>query len=573
MLMMVLVTMTQQATTQVSADDISPGAVECPDNIIAYWKLDEESGPTYEDFVGNSDASCEGLTCPIPLADGKVNGAQTFSSSTETMANIPANSTFAWGIHTTFSIEYWMRTPASSTCAGSQVILGRDAPSAESELHWWTGCSGVDGSARFILIDTDGNGSWVGGSSDLTDGEWHHVVVMHLAGPNRLRVYVDGAQEGGAVADTYTGSFASAVTPLTLGWLDYSSTQHYQFDGDIDEVAVYRRQLSDAEILDHYQNGRPYCISADVDLEKEADADTVRAGETVHYTYTVTNTGNEPLSQVYVTDDMCSPVTGPQGTTLAVGASTTFSCSQILQATTTNNATVTALDPTGAQVSDIADATVEVINPAITFTKTANLPIVRPGQSVNYTYTVVNSGDVILSSPTVADDSCSPVMGSTADLAPGASRTYTCSQVLTQDTTNTATFTAYAPDGNPMMATAQATVDVINPSMSLTKTAPASVWMGHTVTYTFQVRNTGDDPLTSVSVSDDTCSPVTGPTGALAPGATRTFTCQQVITEDTTNRATATAFDSLAGQVNSNTATATVSVGNAIFLPAVFNSY
>jgi uncharacterized repeat protein (TIGR01451 family) len=388
-----------------------------------------------------------------------------------------------------------------------------------------------------------------------------------------LRVYVDGTQEGGAVADTYTGLFGSAVTPINVGWLNYSATQHYHFDGDIDEVAIYRRQLSDAEILDHYQNGRPYCISADVSLEKTADADTVRAGDTVHYTYTVTNTGNEVLSQLSVTDDTCSPVTGPTGTTLAVGASATFNCSQVLNVTTTNTATVTALDPTGAQVSDVSELTVEVINPAIAFTKTADPLIAYPGNRVDYTYTVTNNGDVTLSTPTVVDDSCSPVIGSTADLAPGASRSYTCSQFLSQDTTNIATFSAYAPDGLPFTATAQATVDVINPSLSLTKSAPAYVPAGTTVTYNYAVTNDGDDPLTGVSVSDDTCSPVTGPTGALAPGATRTFTCQQVITQDTTNTATATGFDSKGNGVTSNTDTTTVVILNVIFLPAVFNAY
>lgn len=568
-LMMVLITMTQQETSQASG--VTPSAVECPVNMISYWKLDEAQGPPYVDFKGVSDGVCQGA-CPTPT-DGKVSGAQSFNPASATRVNIPDDDAFDWNPDTDFSIEFWMRTDGDTTCAGNQVVVGRDAPATESNLHWWVGCA-EGGTAAFTLWDTENTPSTgrhnVSGDDDISDGEWHHVVAMHMSGPNRLRIYVDGVQDGGAAADTYTGDFGSAQ-PINVGWLNYSPSLRFYFDGDIDELAFYRRMLTDDEIAQHYNagNGRPYCDSANISLEKTASETLVRAGETVLYSYAVTNDGNEDLNSVSLTDDTCTGIQGPTGDTgvmgrLEQGETWNYTCSQALFTTTTNTATAAAISTTGVQVSAIDTATVQVINPAIEFTKTADPTVVYVNGRVDYTYTVENKGDVALTNTSIVDDTCSPVAGpqgntGTAALDPGETWTYICADTLTVDTTNTATFTAWDPSGNQVTATDTATVDVIDPSMTLSKSAPSYAVIGDPVTYTYIVTNNGDDPLTGLTLADDKCSVNIGPQAALAPTQSRTFTCSQSLTQDTTNTATAEAFDSKGAKLTA-TATATVDV-------------
>ncbi len=68
-------------------------------------------------------------------------------------STFPAHADFDFGANTSFSFEYWMMTPESSTCSGNQVVIGRDDP--ESSLHWWTGC--LDGGAPgFYAISSTG---------------------------------------------------------------------------------------------------------------------------------------------------------------------------------------------------------------------------------------------------------------------------------------------------------------------------------------------------------------------------------------------------------------------------------
>ena len=206
------------------------------EGMIAYWKLDETSGATYYDSYDGHDGACEGQ-CPTP-ATGHIDGGQAFNGS-NTGIDVPADADFDWGPTDSFSIEFWLQT--TSDCSGNEVIIGRDDSS--TELHWWTGCQD-GGEAAFYLRDTGGTLAWVIGTTDLTDGAWHHVVAIRDAGVNEIRIYVDGTEEG-ATTVTYDNGFGSPTAALNMGWLNLSSGFH--FDGVIDEAALYNVVLYNKE--------------------------------------------------------------------------------------------------------------------------------------------------------------------------------------------------------------------------------------------------------------------------------------------------------------------------------------
>ena len=51
-----------------------------------------------------------------------------------------------------------------------------------------------DFSPRFTLIDTSGAGADLVGTSDIADGEWHHVVAVRDAISGENRLFVDGVE-------------------------------------------------------------------------------------------------------------------------------------------------------------------------------------------------------------------------------------------------------------------------------------------------------------------------------------------------------------------------------------------
>jgi len=88
------------------------------------------------------------------------------------------------------------------------------------------------------------------------------------------------------------------------------------------------------------------------------------------------------------------------------------------------------------------------------------------------------------------------------------------------------------------------------PAVALTKsTSTPLINSGDSAAYSYDLENTGTEafPVANVTVTDDSCASVTGPTSGdantnnvLDPGETWTYTCSTALTQDTTNIATAT---------------------------------
>lgn len=173
------------------------------------------------------------------------------------------------------------------------------------------------------------------------------------------------------------------------------------------------------------------------------------------------------------------------------------------------------------------------------------------GAPIRYRFVVANTGDTDLVDVTIVDPLipffCDDVFA-IGTLAAGASTTVDCTLPIgfgVGTTVNTASVTATAPGGQALQATNTAQVVVPTPAIAVEKTtngvaaatpdAAVLVAAGDTVTWTYVVRNAGDDDLVELTLGDDReavvtldpsrCSRTTGAWGdALAPGATITCT-------------------------------------------------
>jgi uncharacterized repeat protein (TIGR01451 family) len=212
--------------------------------------------------------------------------------------------------------------------------------------------------------------------------------------------------------------------------------------------------------------------------------------------------------------------------------------------------------------------------PAIHVEKTASVDTLDAGGGdVTYTYAVTNIGQVPLTSVTVTDDKCSAVTLQSGDtnsnnkLDLTESWTFTCNAHLTATTTNVGTATGHDGD-HTVTDTDEATVTVAasGPAIHVVKSAdPGSLQAGGgPVEYTYLVTNSGNVDLTGVTVSDNKCSTVTGPTGdsgndgVLGQDETWSYTCTMSLTETTTNTVTATGHDGETQVSDTDTLTVTV---------------
>ena len=171
----------------------------------------------------------------------------------------------------------------------------------------------------------------------------------------------------------------------------------------------------------------------------------------------------------------------------------------------------------------------------------------------------------VVCSPTSATCDAAHLTGSGIDLgslAAGASVTVTVTGTATPNNTTDVgtprTNTAYAceqvVEGQAICVHAPATLNVTLthlPAINVVKTASATFlpYPGGDVTYTYEVTNTGNVPLSNVTLTDDKCSNVTFTGGdantnqLLDLTETWTFQCTSNITVTTVNVATATGHD------------------------------
>jgi uncharacterized repeat protein (TIGR01451 family) len=204
------------------------------------------------------------------------------------------------------------------------------------------------------------------------------------------------------------------------------------------------------------------------------------AGDTIGYSFVITNTGNVTLTGVDLDDALVgfSDATCGAKTTLAPTESTnctatyTLTQADVDAGSVANTATACGTPPTGPDVCD-TDATTTPItrSPAIEIQKTPDTQLVAAGGTATFSITVTNTGNVTLTAVNVSDalapDCDRADLGS---LAPGASTTYACTKTtVTAAFTNTAIATGTKPGGGTVTDSDTAAVTV--PTAQITPTA------------------------------------------------------------------------------------------------------
>jgi hypothetical protein len=104
--------------------------------------------------------------------------------------------------------------------------------------------------------------SWKGsavsatGVTAVNDGAWHHFATTWDS-TGGLRLYVDGALEASTPQATYSASGASNYLKFAVSPGTCSGNNGY-FNGQLDEVAVFSRALSDAEVATYADGNITY---------------------------------------------------------------------------------------------------------------------------------------------------------------------------------------------------------------------------------------------------------------------------------------------------------------------------
>ncbi|HRO08156.1 MAG TPA: hypothetical protein PK047_04765, partial [Saprospiraceae bacterium] len=230
-----------------------------------------------------------------------------------------------------------------------------------------------------------------------------------------------------------------------------------------------------SDVTDVDTEDTPLGQTPSIDLVKSGtyvDADNdgvVSAGDEIHYTFTVTNTGNVTLTNVVVTDPKVTVAGGPISS-MAPGAvdNSTFTATYVITqadinaGNVENTAEVSGKDPDNSDVTDVdtedtplgQSSSIKLWKSGA-YVDTNSDGIVNVGDHIHYNFTVKNTGNVTLTNVIVTDPKIT-VTGGPVTLIPGEVNSTTFSglyavkqsDIIAMGVYNLATTIGKDPSGN-----------------------------------------------------------------------------------------------------------------------------
>ena len=219
-------------------DDDAPGG---SGDLIAYWKFDESSGSTvYDNTAYNNDGT---ITNDVTFVNGKINNAIDVAATGD-HDYITVSNSASLQIDDDLSIAFWIKAPADQPGSSKQVLATKDYYSSEDAITIDT--SSDNSSALRMNLFTSAANNQNTNIDGVMDDTWHHVVFT--ASDGTFTKYLDGsAVTTGSMTYNHGNGFGN-----TNDWGIGAANGDMDFDGKLDELRVYNKVLSAAEVTDLY---------------------------------------------------------------------------------------------------------------------------------------------------------------------------------------------------------------------------------------------------------------------------------------------------------------------------------
>ena len=210
--------------------------------LLGYWKFDDGSGTTAldsSDYHNNGalSAGATWSTNAAPITIYANPGAISLNGTTTGIVTVPNSAINK--LTNNFTVMGWVKP---NSVSGTQRMIS----SARTLGHngWGFGLYG-----NALRLTTYGRKDYTSPSAGLAVGDWHHIAAV-MDSSNTVKFYIDGLPLG-SVTFTSPG-IADSDDALLIGatMTPGSSTPTDLFNGLVDDVQVYNRALSDADIAD-----------------------------------------------------------------------------------------------------------------------------------------------------------------------------------------------------------------------------------------------------------------------------------------------------------------------------------
>lgn len=224
--------------------------------LVSRWKLDESSG-TLADSVGGHDATTTGSGWTYLPLGGVINGA--LDCACNAIQALDAGSSPDFDIQTG-AVSFWFKT-SDNNKAVDRYMIGKDG-SGPNDGDWTVllNASANPDDIRFRTADSGGE-FIISSDSGISADTWYHVALNF--GTGGMEMYVDGVKQ--ADTDPVTYGMENAAENFIMFNNRAGAGVPFE-EGILDDVRVYNRRLSQADITALYTNDMSpfqYCDGSD----------------------------------------------------------------------------------------------------------------------------------------------------------------------------------------------------------------------------------------------------------------------------------------------------------------------
>lgn len=215
------------------------GNINMTNNILLMHLNDGLGAENFLDSSGNNNHGiCVNNSCPSWTNNGKFNGAFNFNGDSNGLV-IPNNSSLNATEITLMAWIKWNIDPGAGKQWASLINKNVDSQYRLQHNRFNT--------AFEFGIRTPNGGRFIASNTGPTIGKWYHVVGTYDG--SSLKIYVNGQLENSI---NHSGPINQLTGDLYIG---RRNTPGREFNGVLDELAIWSRALNEQEILDIYKRG------------------------------------------------------------------------------------------------------------------------------------------------------------------------------------------------------------------------------------------------------------------------------------------------------------------------------
>jgi hypothetical protein len=216
-------------------------------SLVSYWRMEGNANDAKN--LNNGTAS----SITFSTTNGKFGSGGSFNG-TNSIITIPDSASLDFGAGSVTLVAWIKSVSGSADNSDRQIIwasttnLGTLAYSMG--LENWGYVFARAGSLQSNMANQSGYGDTISNPAMLDDGAWHHVAFTYSNANGVGTIYIDGA-----VAATKTigsGKDLSVAAPVIIGGRPDGNSY---FSGSLDDVAIFSRALTAAEITGLYAGG------------------------------------------------------------------------------------------------------------------------------------------------------------------------------------------------------------------------------------------------------------------------------------------------------------------------------